>query len=75
MQQRYGNNFGTPAYLMETFVGYSRIESKEHYPHDVLAGALIGMISSHLFTTPFQQFQLNLTGDAKNINFTMVRYF
>jgi membrane-associated phospholipid phosphatase len=75
MRQRYGHNVGVPAYLLATFVGYSRIESKQHYPHDVLAGAFIGIISSHLFTTPFQKFQVTLTGDTQNINVTMVRYF
>lgn len=51
IRERYGWNYGIPAYLAASFVGYSRVESKEHYTRDVIAGALIGMGSSWLFTT------------------------
>jgi membrane-associated phospholipid phosphatase len=52
IRERYGWNYGIPAYLAASFVGYSRVESKEHYTRDVIAGALIGIGSSWLFTTP-----------------------
>ena len=51
---RYGWSYGIPAYLAATFVGYSRVESKQHYTRDVLAGAVIGIGSSYLFTTPYK---------------------
>ncbi len=54
LQQRYGWAAGIPAYLVASFVGYSRVESKNHYWHDVYAGAAIGIASSLLFTTPYQ---------------------
>lgn len=54
MRKRYGWEFGIPAYVAATFVAYSRVESKEHYAHDVIAGALIGIASSYLFTRPRQ---------------------
>lgn len=41
--------WGVPAYGIATFVGYSRVRSREHYTHDVLAGALIGILSNHDF--------------------------
>ena len=34
--------------------GYSRIESKEHYFHDVVAGAAIGIAANLIFTKPFK---------------------
>lgn len=33
---------GTPAYLLASFVGFSRVNDNKHYVHDVLAGATIG---------------------------------
>jgi membrane-associated phospholipid phosphatase len=48
--KRYGWKYGVPCYALSAFVGYSRIESKYHYFHDVLAGAFIGCVSSYIFT-------------------------
>jgi membrane-associated phospholipid phosphatase len=52
LQQRYGWEYGVPAYLASTFVGYSRVHGKEHYWRDVIAGAGIGMASGAYFTEP-----------------------
>lgn len=56
IRERYGWSYGIPAYLAASFVGYSRVESKEHYTRDVIAGALIGIGSSWLFTTQDKAF-------------------
>jgi len=53
LQKRYGWKYGAPAYLAATFVGWSRIESDNHYFHDVLAGAAIGVISTYVFTNAY----------------------
>lgn len=62
IRKRYGWEYGLPAYAVATFVGYSRVESKQHYVHDVLAGAAIGIGSSYLFTSPYGR--LNVSGEA-----------
>ena len=54
IQRRYGWKYGIPAYIGAAFVGYSRVESDNHYPEDVVAGAAIGVISSFYFTTPYK---------------------
>lgn len=51
---RYGWNYGVPAYLAAGFVGYSRIDAKAHHRYDVLAGGVIGILASTLFTTHYQ---------------------
>lgn len=51
---RYGFEAALPAYVASTFVGYSRVDGKYHYTHDVLAGAAIGYAASMYFTK--QQF-------------------
>jgi membrane-associated phospholipid phosphatase len=54
IRKRYGWDYGIPAYVVATFVAYSRVESKQHYAHDVIAGAAIGIGSSYLFTKPYK---------------------
>jgi membrane-associated phospholipid phosphatase len=54
MRKRYGWEYGIPAYALASFVAYSRVEAGEHYPHDVLAGAVIGIASSYIFTRPYK---------------------
>jgi len=51
LQRRYGSTYGLPAYIAATFVGWSRIESNRHYPHDVLAGAVLAIGINHYFVT------------------------
>uniref|UniRef100_Q3AS01 Phosphoesterase, PA-phosphatase related protein n=1 Tax=Chlorobium chlorochromatii (strain CaD3) TaxID=340177 RepID=Q3AS01_CHLCH len=58
IRARYGWNYGIPAYVAATFVGYSRVVSDRHYTRDVLAGALIGIGSSALLTTPYKNVQV-----------------
>lgn len=56
LRKRYGWEYGLPAYGLATFVACSRVEADKHYVHDVLAGAVIGIASSYLFTTPNLRF-------------------
>lgn len=58
MRERYGWKVGIPAYAAALFVGYSRVEAKAHYTHDVLAGAVIGIGSSWIFTKPYKNWQV-----------------
>ena len=46
MRKRYGLEWGIPAYGLASWVAYSRVEAGEHHPHDVIAGAAIGIVSS-----------------------------
>lgn len=58
IQQRYGWRYAWPAFLGAAYTGWSRVELEAHHPHDVFAGAAVGLLSSYMFTTP-------LTGDAR----------
>ncbi|MDX1766413.1 MAG: phosphatase PAP2 family protein [Arenibacter troitsensis] len=70
IQKRYGWKFGIPAYALAGFTGYSRMNAKMHDGWDVLAGALIGIGSSYLFTSPYQKEHMELTfaSDADSIS-------
>ena len=39
LRERYGWYYGAPAYALASFTAYSRVESQNHYWHDVIAGA------------------------------------
>ncbi len=58
MRKRYGWQYGLPAYAAASFVAYSRVEAGKHYPHDVIAGAAIGMVSSYIFTRPYKGWRI-----------------
>ena len=67
IQRRYGWKVGIPAYVLSTYVAWSRVYGKKHDGWDVLAGAAIGVGSSYLFTRPFaKKHQLTLNPIAGN---------
>jgi membrane-associated phospholipid phosphatase len=55
LQARYGWTYGVPAYLAAAFVGYSRVESDEHWTKDVVGGAAIGIASGLMFTSRYRR--------------------
>lgn len=62
IQRRYGWKWGAPAYILSTYVGWSRVYGKKHDGWDVLAGAAIGAGCSYIFTRPFaQKHQLSIS--------------
>ena len=63
---RYGWQYGVPAYLAAGYVGYERIHSKQHHWYDVAASAVIGMGYSRLITTRFhhKRFYTNVYASA-----------
>jgi membrane-associated phospholipid phosphatase len=73
IRKRYGWEYGVPAYATAAFVGYSRVEAREHYPHDVLAGAAIGIASSYIFTRPYKGWNLQAEGGSKYIGLRLAR--
>lgn len=55
IQRRYGWEYGIPAYMAATFVAFSRVHSDDHFVEDVAVGAFIGIISTYLFTDPYER--------------------
>jgi membrane-associated phospholipid phosphatase len=67
LQMRYGWRIGAPAYLAATFVGYSRVEAKQHYTSDVIAGGAIGIASNLVFTRPREHVAVALDGGRGHV--------
>jgi len=63
LRKRYGWEYGIPAYALASFVAYSRVDSNQHYAHDVIAGAAIGIASSYLFTKPYKGWEVKAEAD------------
>ncbi|WP_294142788.1 phosphatase PAP2 family protein [uncultured Sanguibacteroides sp.] len=61
LQRRYGWKFGVPAYLLSTYVAWSRVYGKKHDWWDVLAGTAIGVGSTYIFTKPFGKTTVSIT--------------
>lgn len=58
MRKRYGWWYGVPSYAVASWVAYSRVESHNHWPKDVVAGAGIGIASSYIFTRPYKGWKI-----------------
>jgi membrane-associated phospholipid phosphatase len=50
---RYGWEYGVPAYAAAGFVGYARVDTKRHHWWDVASSAAIGWVYSRLITREY----------------------
>jgi len=73
MRVRYGLKWGLPLYVTGVFVAYSRVESDQHHVQDVIAGAAIGIVSSHIFTRPFHGWNVSLNAGRAGFAASFVR--
>jgi len=55
IDRRYGYKVGIPAYLLASYVGWSRVNANKHDYWDVLGGILIGYGSAYIFTKPINK--------------------
>ena len=75
LRKRYGWEWGIPTYAAATWVAYSRVESRQHHPEDVVVGAAIGMLSSFFLTRPYHGWEAEITGGNRSIGFQLSRSF
>lgn len=71
IQRRYGWKYGKWAYVLAALVGVSRMEGPDgwHDFWDVLAGATVGIGSTYIFTTPYDQSKYNLSFTSNRSGF------
>lgn len=68
--QRYGWEYGLPAYGAATFVGWSRVDAKKHHWYDVATSFGVSLLYNEVFTTRFQKstgFYSSLDADPKGV--------
>jgi len=68
---RYGFKYSIPAYVLAGFTAYSRIDANRHDGWDILGGAIIGVGSTLLFTTPYQEEHMELTYNSYDGNYLL----
>ena len=61
LSDRYGWEYGTPAWLLTGYVAYNRVEEHKHHWRDVIAGAALSYGISKLFVTPLGATHLGAT--------------
>ena len=61
---RYGWEYGLPAYAAAAFVGYSRIDAKKHHWYDVAASAGLAFGFSKIFTSRYRERGFNYAASA-----------
>jgi membrane-associated phospholipid phosphatase len=64
MRKRYGWEYGVPAYIIASFVGYSRVRAHVHYSRDVVTGAAIGVATTFLLSKPYHGWHVQPQLDA-----------
>ncbi|MDO8542588.1 MAG: phosphatase PAP2 family protein [Opitutaceae bacterium] len=72
LRKRYGWQYGVPAYVAASFVGYSRVRANEHYFRDVAAAGAIGIVTTYFVTTPYHGWliQPEFTAERRGIRFS-----
>ena len=66
---RYGWEYGLPAFALAGLCAASRIQANRHDGWDVIGGILVGVGSSLLFTTPYEEQNVQLTFNATEKEF------
>lgn len=72
IHRRYGITQAIVPYALAGFVGFSRIQSRAHYTHDVLAGAAIGFLSAWIFTDKQKTVAISADTDGVRVDFRCV---
>lgn len=60
VHKRYGFTYSIPAYVLAGYTAFSRINAQKHDGYDILAGAIVGIGSTLLFTKPLEKKDIEL---------------
>ncbi len=71
LHHRYGLRWGLPMYGLASLIGYQRVNVKDHYWSDVIAGAAIGYTAGAFFTVRFPNVWLEPVVDPRNKTYGM----
>lgn len=55
VRQRYDTSYSIPFYALGVYTGYTRVQAKKHYWHDVVGSFLVSELSQHLFAKRFEK--------------------
>ncbi|RXJ51532.1 phosphatase PAP2 family protein [Gelidibacter gilvus] len=69
IHKRYGFKYSIPAYAIAGLTAFSRVDAQKHDGWDILAGAVIGIGSTLIFTTEYQQEHMELNFSKSEGNY------
>lgn len=69
LHHRYGLNWGLPFYGIATAISFQRVNVKDHYWTDVIAGAAIGYFTASFFTVRYPHVWMKPTFDPRYRNY------
>ena len=75
MKMKGGMEYGLPAYMVTSFVGYSKVEAKQHHWRDVAVGAATGVLTTNFFTQANSLLKLGMNWNNKTLGFKYQRSF
>lgn len=70
LRERYGWQYGLPAYAAATFVGWSRVDAQKHHWYDVAASFGVSLLYNEFITTryrPRKGFYSDLDANSKGV--------
>lgn len=67
IQQRYGWEYGLPAYIAAALVGVSRVTSNKHFVGDVFVGAAIGIGANLIFTSKYEKEAITIVPTSNGV--------
>jgi membrane-associated phospholipid phosphatase len=67
IHDRYGWEYAIPAYIASSYVSYSRVYADKHFVKDVLAGAVVGLLSGFYFTDKYENVKIIPTIKDKQV--------
>lgn len=71
LDHRYGLQWGVPMYIIASVIGLERVNVKDHYWSDVVAGAAIGYAAGAIFTVRYPKVWFEPYADTKNGTYGM----
>ncbi len=73
LERRFGWKIGVPAYVLASYVGWTRVHTHHHDYWDVLGGAAVGIGSTYLFTKPYKNMDIGV-GSIDSYTTISVKY-
>ena len=71
IHKRYGFKYSIPAYAVAGFTAFCRVDADKHDGLDILAGAIIGIGSTYLFTSSYQQEHIEISFNSSDGNYLL----
>lgn len=71
IHKRYGLKQAVVPYILAGFTGYSRIQAKKHYFHDVVAGAAISSLATWFFVSKYGDVRISADPEEIKLNYSV----